>query len=185
MHSGKRKRLGRAAACSIPRKFSRQRPQTATAAQRPTALLSRMTAKVPLETVRSRCKAAVCKRLLAAVHQGLLCEPEVEEVRLEKGHASPGADGTGRVGERCCMRFAVTRFSLSTVHVRAFDNRTCGHVARIPGRARSLRHPTSECFVIRAIRGQSTSTQVINMANGTVVRRTDLLSQELSLGPAM
>lgn len=105
-------------------------------------------------------------RLLAAVHQGLLCEPEVGEVRLEEGDASPGPDGTGRVSDRCCMRFAVTRFSLSAVHVRAFNNRTCGHVAQIPGRARSSRHPTSECFVIRAMRGQSTSTQVINTAIG-------------------
>lgn len=31
----------------------------------------------------------------AAVHQGLLCEPEVGEVRLEEGDASPGPDGTG------------------------------------------------------------------------------------------
>lgn len=88
------------------------------------------------------------------------------EVRLEEGNASPGPDGTGRIGERCCMRFAGTRFSLSAVHVRTFNNRTCGHVARIPRRARSSRHPTIECFVIRAMRGQSTSTQVINTAIG-------------------
>lgn len=88
------------------------------------------------------------------------------DVRLEEGDASPGPDGASRVGERCCVQFAVTRRSLSAVHVRAFNNRICGNVARIPGRARSSRHPTSECFVIRAMRGQSTSTQVINTAIG-------------------
>ena len=34
-------------------------------------------------------------RLTAAVHQGLLCEPELGKVRLEEGDASPGPDGTG------------------------------------------------------------------------------------------
>lgn len=84
-------------------------------------------------------QTSVRSRLLAAVHQGLLCEPEVGEVRLEEGDASPGPDGTCRVGERCCMRFAVTRFSLSAVHVRAFDNWTCAIFTA--SNQRVLRHP--------------------------------------------
>jgi len=74
----------------------------------------------------------------------------VGAVRLEEGDASPGPDGTGHIGFAkgavCGLRSRGS--ALSAVHARAFNNRTCGHVVRIPGHARSSRHPPGHLAIL-------------------------------------
>jgi hypothetical protein len=65
------------------------------------------------------------------------------------------------------MQLAVTRFSLSAVHARAFNNRTCGHLVRIQERARPSRHPPGQLAILEL--DQSTSAQVINTAIGVLL----------------
>jgi hypothetical protein len=65
------------------------------------------------------------------------------------------------------MRLAVTRYNLSAEHSRAVNNRTCGYVVRIPGRAQPSRYPPGQLAILEL--GQSTGTQVINTAIGILL----------------
>lgn len=65
------------------------------------------------------------------------------------------------------MRLAVMRFSLSAEYSRAFNNRTCGKIVRIPWRAQPSRYPPGQLAILEL--HQSTSTQVINTAIGVLL----------------
>lgn len=64
------------------------------------------------------------------------------------------------------MRLAV-KLSLSAKHSRAFNNRTCGNVVRIPGRAHPSRYPPGQLAILEL--DQSSSAQVINTAIGVLL----------------
>lgn len=64
------------------------------------------------------------------------------------------------------MRLAV-KFSLSAEHSRAFNNRTCGNVVGIPGRAHPSRYPPGQLAILE--RDQSSSVQMINTAIGVLL----------------
>lgn len=78
-----------------------------------------------------------------------------------------GKNWQHRAGQRCRMRLAVMRFSLSAEHSRAFDNRTCEKVVRTPWRAQPSRYPPGQLAILEL--DQSTSTQVINTAIGVLL----------------